>query len=118
MAKKIDPFPGQLTLTMVSRPFITKTGRNGCQHIKTFVLTDEQRAWLCRWFPEVENSRLMEAWQISSISRASTLTQKENCSSSNIKRIPPSIGSLPRPICRTKEKAAERQHVEKAKSTR
>ena len=61
MAKKIDPFPGELTLTMVSRPFITKTGRNGCQHIKTFALTDEQRAWLCRWFPEVENSRLMEA---------------------------------------------------------
>ena len=46
---------------MVSRPFITKTGRNGCQHIKTIVITDEQRAWLCRWFPEVENSRLMEA---------------------------------------------------------
>ena len=61
MAKKIDPFPGELTLTMVSRPFTTKTGRNGCQHIKTFVLTDEQRSWLCRWFPEVENSRLIEA---------------------------------------------------------
>lgn len=25
------------------------------------VLTDEQRAWLCKWFPEVENSRLIEA---------------------------------------------------------
>ena len=56
---KIDPFPGELTLTMVSRPF--KTGRNGCQHIKTIVLTDEQRAWLCKWFPEEENSRLMKA---------------------------------------------------------
>lgn len=61
MAKKIEPFPGELTLKMVSRPFTTKTGRNGCQHIKAIVLTDEQMAWLCRWFPEVENSRLMEA---------------------------------------------------------
>lgn len=26
-----------------------------------YVLTDEQRAWFCRWFPEEENSRLMKA---------------------------------------------------------
>ena len=26
-----------------------------------YVLTDEQRAWLCKWFPEEENSRLMAA---------------------------------------------------------
>lgn len=26
-----------------------------------YVLTDEQRAWLCKWFPEEENSRLMKA---------------------------------------------------------
>jgi hypothetical protein len=29
--------------------------------VKSLVLTDEQKEWLCKWFPEVENSRLMEA---------------------------------------------------------
>ena len=56
----IDPFPGVLTAQFVDRPFTTKTGRAGCQHVKAYVLTDEQREWLCRWFPEEENSRLMK----------------------------------------------------------
>lgn len=58
---KIDPFPGVLTAQMVDRPFTTKLGKAGCQRVKAWVLTDEQRAWFCRWFPEEENSRLMAA---------------------------------------------------------
>ena len=58
---KIEPFPGVLTAQVVDRPFTTKTGRAGCQRVKAWVLTDEQREWLCRWFPEEENSRLMKA---------------------------------------------------------
>ena len=57
---KIDPFPGVLTAQMVDRPFTTKLGKAGCQRVKAWVLTDEQRAWLCKWFPEEENSRLMK----------------------------------------------------------
>ena len=58
---KIDPFPGVLTLQFVDRPFTTKLGKAGCQHVKAWVLTDEQREWFCKWFPEEENSRLMKA---------------------------------------------------------
>lgn len=58
---KIDPFPGVLTLQFVDRPFTTKLSKAGCQHVKAWVLTDEQRAWFCKWFPEEENSRLMKA---------------------------------------------------------
>jgi hypothetical protein len=58
---KIDPFPGVLTAQFVDRPFTTKLGKAGCQRVKAWVLTDEQRAWLCKWFPEEENSRLMKA---------------------------------------------------------
>jgi hypothetical protein len=57
----IDPFPGVLTAQTVDRPFTTKTGKAGCQRVKAWVLTDEQRAWLCKWFPEEENSRLIAA---------------------------------------------------------
>ena len=45
---KIDPFPGVLTAQFVDRPFTTKTGKAGCQRAKTWVLTDEQRAWFCK----------------------------------------------------------------------
>jgi hypothetical protein len=58
---KIDPFPGTLTEQFVDRPFTTKTGKAGCQRVKAWVLTDEQKEWLCKWFPEEENSRLMKA---------------------------------------------------------
>ena len=29
------------------------------------VLNDEQRAWLCQWFPTIENKRLAKAMGIS-----------------------------------------------------
>lgn len=45
---KLPPFPGQLTKQ--------KKG-----YAYAYVLTDEQREWLCKWFPEEENSRLMKA---------------------------------------------------------
>ena len=57
---KIDPFPGVLRKQMVDRPFTTKLGNQGCQRVKACVLTDEQREWFCKWFPEEENSRLMK----------------------------------------------------------
>lgn len=62
---KIDPFPGVLTAQIVDRRYITKTGKTGCQHVNAWVLTDEQREWLCRWFPEEENSRLVAACGLS-----------------------------------------------------
>lgn len=46
---KIDPFPGVMT----KQP--TRS------NVKVWVLTEEQREWLVKWFPEVENSRLMAA---------------------------------------------------------
>lgn len=58
---KLQPFPGKLERREVERPFTTKTGRRCVWKSRVIVLTDEQREWLCRWFPEVENSRLAEA---------------------------------------------------------
>lgn len=55
---KIDPFPGTLTKEFVVRPYKTKSGKTAYHRIKAWVLTDEQREWFCRWFPEVENKRL------------------------------------------------------------
>ena len=80
---KIDPFPGVLTAQFVDRPFTTKTGKAGCQRVKAWVLTDEQRAWLCKWFPEEENSRLMKASGMSHstlhrFARELGLTKSEN----------------------------------------
>lgn len=46
---KIDPFPGTLTKQPVRH------------NSMGYVLTDEQREWLCRWFPEEENNRLVAA---------------------------------------------------------
>lgn len=46
---KIDPFPGVMT---------KQPTRN---NVKVWVLTEEQREWFVKWFPEVENSRLMAA---------------------------------------------------------
>ena len=57
----MDPFPGILERKWVDRPFVTKTGKDGCQRGFAFELTPEQKEWLCRWFPEVENGRLMKA---------------------------------------------------------
>lgn len=55
---KIEPFPGVLTKEFVKRPYITRIGNNGCQRVRAWVLTDEQKEWLCRYYPEVENARL------------------------------------------------------------
>ena len=55
-------------MQLVDRPFTTKTGKQGCQRVKAIVLTDEQREWFCRWFPEVENPRLMKASGLSNSS--------------------------------------------------
>lgn len=52
---KIEPFPDTLTKQPVP------SGRKMSGTVMKYVLTDEQRAWLCKWFPEVENSILMEA---------------------------------------------------------
>ncbi len=57
---KIEPFPGELRKELVHRPFVTKTGRNGCQNVMAVVLTDEQTEWLRRWFPLIENPLLMQ----------------------------------------------------------
>ena len=48
---KIDPFPGKLEKQLV------KCKRSAAWKI---VLTDEQLAWLIRWFPEEENPRLLK----------------------------------------------------------
>ena len=48
---KIEPFPGKLEKQLV------KCRRSAAWKI---VLTDEQRAWLIRWFPEEENPRLLK----------------------------------------------------------
>ena len=57
---KIDPFPGELTTQLVEHPFVTKTGRHGCQRNYTIVLTPEQAEWLRRYYPEVEGPVLMQ----------------------------------------------------------
>lgn len=43
----MKPFPG----------ILTRSKLNG----SPYVLTPEQQAWLCRWFPETENARLAKA---------------------------------------------------------
>jgi hypothetical protein len=52
---KMEPFPDTLTKQPVP------SGRKMSGIVMKYVLTDEQSAWLCKWFPEVENSILMEA---------------------------------------------------------
>lgn len=59
-AMKIEAFPGELRKEWVSGSRITKTGKVGHFRVMALVLTDEQRAWMCKWFPEEENSRLMQ----------------------------------------------------------
>ena len=52
---KMEPFPDTLTKQPVP------SGRKMSGTVMKYVLTDEQSTWLCKWFPEVENSILMEA---------------------------------------------------------
>lgn len=58
---KLPPFPEELKRSLVERPFTTKRGRQGCQHVYAVVLTQEQRQWLATNFPEHENDKLMKA---------------------------------------------------------
>ena len=58
---KLPPFPGELVRYLVERPFTTKTGRQGCQHVYAVVLTTEQRQWLATHSPEPDNDRQRKA---------------------------------------------------------
>ena len=58
---KIDTFPQVLTYQYIDKIYTTKTGKQGIQRVRAFVLTDEQEAWFRKWFPEVENSVIAEA---------------------------------------------------------
>lgn len=58
---KLPPFPGELKRSLVARPFTTKRGRQGCQHVYAVVLTPEQQQWFVTNFPEHENEKLMKA---------------------------------------------------------
>ena len=58
---KIDPFPQVLRYQIIDKIYTTKTGKQGIQRVRAFVLTDEQEAWFRKWFPEVENSVIAEA---------------------------------------------------------
>ncbi len=51
---RIDPFPGVLTKLPVPG------GRDIAGVVYKYFLTEDQREWFIKWFPEVENSRLME----------------------------------------------------------
>ncbi len=57
----MKPFPGILQKSVIDHPFVTKTGKRGCQRCSTYVLTPEQDAWLREWFPKIENARLAKA---------------------------------------------------------
>ena len=57
---KIEPFPQVLTYQYIDKVYTTKTGKQGIQRVRAFVLTDEQEAWFRKWFPEVENSVIAE----------------------------------------------------------
>lgn len=58
---KIEPFPGTPTKQIVDRPFTTRAGRTGCQHVYSVVLTEEQEDWFRHWFPIETNRRLVAA---------------------------------------------------------
>lgn len=63
MARQSDkermPFPGTIQRQRVARPYTTRGGRPAVNHVMAIVLTPEQEEWLRRWFPLVENARLM-----------------------------------------------------------
>ena len=73
---KLPPFPG--TMAKEAR----RSGRGLRGSVMAWVLTDEQREWLRRWFPEVENARLMKAsgmshWTLHRFARELGLTKSE-----------------------------------------
>lgn len=74
---KIEPFPGTLTKQPVP------SGRGYGGKVMKWVLTEDQREWLCKYFPEVENNRLMKMSGMSHstlhrMARELGLTKSEN----------------------------------------
>ena len=57
----MQPFPGEITRQYVTREHETITGKTGHWRFLTFVLTQEQEAWLRKWYPIRENSLLMSS---------------------------------------------------------
>lgn len=57
----MDKFHGELQKKIVERPYTSKSGRACVLHSMIVVLTDEQRNWLIKWFPLIENSRLKKS---------------------------------------------------------
>ena len=56
---KLPPFPGALITDLVERPFISKTGKAGCQRVRAIVLTPEQQQWLSTHFATTDNPTLI-----------------------------------------------------------
>ena len=57
----MEPFPGTLQRCNVTKQRRTKLGKIASWTFNVIVLTKEQKKWFRRWFPEVENRRLMKA---------------------------------------------------------
>lgn len=57
---KLESFPGRLERKKVEQPYITKTGLTRMMRTTRYVLTNEQADWLRRFYPEIENPRLMK----------------------------------------------------------
>ena len=57
----MEPFPGTLQRCEVTKQRKTKLGKIASWTFNVIVLSKEQKKWLRRWFPEVENRRLMKA---------------------------------------------------------
>lgn len=60
MRVKIDPFPGELSRAAKYKEYTTRRGKTSVMRSDGYVLTPEQEAWMCKWFPEVENSLIKE----------------------------------------------------------
>lgn len=59
--RKIEPFPGKLSLCVKPREYTTRSGKTAVTRNMGYVLTPEQEAWMRKWFPKVENSRIIDA---------------------------------------------------------
>lgn len=79
----MEPFPGKIQKCDVTVRRKSKTGKECSYTFKDkFVLTSEQKKWLSRWFPEVENKRLSAVMCISEatlhrLAREQKLTKSE-----------------------------------------
>jgi hypothetical protein len=57
---KLESFPGLLEKKKIEQPYVTKTGLTRMMRTTRYVLSDEQTDWLRRFYPEIENPRLMK----------------------------------------------------------